>query len=221
MAVAQLLVFLRTPLPGQTKTRLAQVIGDERAVTLYTAFAEDTLSLCQRIAEAGDVDIALWHAGPRTDQIVHWAETVSATMHAQPSGTLGDRLEAAFASGLSVYESVVAIGSDAPTLPASLLASTFDALSRAQLVLGPTSDGGYYAIGASARRTPSFEHVRWSTEHTYADTRRANSNTAFAATAPWYDVDRPEDLELLRAHLSLDPGAAPATAEALGFAGHK
>ncbi|MEM7137136.1 MAG: TIGR04282 family arsenosugar biosynthesis glycosyltransferase [Myxococcota bacterium] len=221
MAVAQLVVFLRTPLPGQTKTRLAEAVGNDRAAALYAAFAEDTLALCQRVAAASSVDVALWHAGPRTDHIARWAESVSAKTYAQPSGTLGDRLEAAFSSGLRVYERVVAIGSDAPTLPASLLASTFDALATARLVLGPTSDGGYYAIGASEGRTPSFEHVRWSTEHAYTDTRRANPNTPFAATSPWYDVDRAEDLELLRAHLSLDPGAATATATALGVVRHK
>ena len=44
------------------------------------------------------------------------------------------------------------------------------------------------------------------------DTITANSATPVAKIPPWYDVDETEDLALLRAHLSVAPKAAPATA---------
>ncbi len=59
---------------------------------------------------------------------------------------------------------------------------------------------------------PSFERVRWSTAHAFGDTVSANAGHQIATIPPWYDVDDPNDIQLLRAHLSVDPGAAPATA---------
>lgn len=215
MAVAQLAVFVRPPIAGVAKTRLAGTMGHEGAAALYEAFVEDTLRLCARIRSAGRVDIAIWHVGEADERIAAWAGWVDGSMHAQPEGTLGDRLHAAFVHGLANYERVVAIGSDAPTLPFELVVAAFDALADARLVLGPTSDGGYYAIGASNQVAPVLEAVRWSTVHTFEDTRSANADSSTVVLPPWYDVDEDADLQLLRAHLALDPSAAPSTFERL------
>jgi hypothetical protein len=133
----------------------------------------------------------------------------------QPEGDLGVKLGAAFDEGLRRYERVVIIGSDAPTLPIDLIVAAFDSLETNAIVLGPANDGGYYAIGASHSVRPSFERVRWSTTDAIADTKRANAQRQVATLAPWYDIDEPEDLAVLRAHLSVDPTAAPATARHL------
>lgn len=221
MAVAQLAVFVRPPVAGSVKTRLASSLGDHGAAALYEAFVEDTLRVCARIRAAGRVDVAIWHAGAEDDHTSAWAARVDGSLHAQPEGSLGDRLDAAFSQGLALYERVVVIGSDAPTLPPELLVAAFDSLVAARLVLGPTSDGGYYAIGASEGARPCFDRVRWSTAHTFADTRSANPNVPLTIIPPWYDVDEPADLRVLRAHLSVDPSAAPSTAARLKAVAYK
>ncbi|MDH3727695.1 MAG: DUF2064 domain-containing protein, partial [Myxococcales bacterium] len=147
--------------------------------------------------------------------VVAWATSLGTTVRAQPEGDLGVRLGAAFEEGLARYERVVIIGSDAPTLPIGLIVAAFNALTNASMVLGPASDGGFYAIGASNRVRPSFEGVRWSTSVTLDDTKKANAGLRVAVTSPWYDIDEPGDLHLLRAHLSVNPSAAPATAKRL------
>ena len=125
------------------------------------------------------------------------------------------KLGAAFDDALGRYERVVIIGSDAPTIPVGLIGTAFDALKHAPLALGPANDGGYCAIGASQSIRPSFERVRWSTAHALQDTVRANPDRDVATITPWYDIDEPNDLEVLRAHLSVDPAAAPATSRCL------
>lgn len=221
MALAQLAVFVRAPKPGSTKTRLAGALGAEAAAALYEAFVDDTLSVCEQVRDSLPVDVAIWHAGPADEHVREWAARVNGFARAQPEGTLGKRLGAAFADGLDRYERVLVIGSDAPTLPATHLVDALGALAGSPLVLGPTSDGGYYAVGASKGARPTFEGVRWSTSHAFADTRAANAGIEFYETAPWYDVDEMRDLDLLRAHLSLDPSAAPATAARLEELSHK
>ncbi len=215
MDLAQLALFLRPPVAGITKTRLAESLGEQGAADLYEAFVEDTLRLCARIRSLGRVDLAIWCAGAPVDRVVTWAATMGATVRIQPKGDLGVRLGAAFEEGLARYERVVIVGSDAPTLPVGLIVDAFESLNDHSMMLGPASDGGYYAIGASHRVRPTFEGVRWSTPFAFKDTKQANADIRVAVTSPWYDIDGPADLRLLRAHLAVAPSAAPATSKRL------
>ncbi|MGB8329531.1 MAG: TIGR04282 family arsenosugar biosynthesis glycosyltransferase [Polyangiales bacterium] len=215
MELAQLALFVRPPTAGQVKTRLAAVLGARGAAELYRAFVEDTLSLCSRVREAGQVELALWSAGPLDEVVSEWASRLGVPVRLQPDGDLGTRLDAAFEQGFKRFQRVVIIGSDAPTLPLGLIGAAFDALDDAPIMLGPSNDGGYYAIGASQQVRPSFDGVRWSTPHTMADTVKANVPRPIAVVSPWYDIDEPEDLAILRAHISTNPAIAPATARCL------
>jgi rSAM/selenodomain-associated transferase 1 len=214
MELAQLAVFVRPPTSGTVKTRLAMRFGEAGAAQLYQAFVEDTVALCARVRAAGRVDLALWAAGP--DPIVsEWAERLGTSPRIQPEGDLGVRLSAAFDEGLRRYERVVVIGSDMPTLPIELIGAAFESLEESSLMLGPAHDGGYYAIGASKGVQPGFEGVRWSTENALEDTVAANAPREPALIPPWYDIDLPEDLAVLRAHLSVDAAVAPATSKCI------
>ena len=215
MELAQLAVFVRSPIPGQVKTRLSKVFGDHGAAALYRAFVEDTLRLCARVRAAGHIDVTLWSTDPVDDTVVAWAGRFGTVPQRQPDGDLGTKLSAAFDAGHRRYERVVIIGSDAPTLPIDLIGAAFGSLEKAPIVLGPANDGGYYAIGASHRTPPSFAGVRWSTVIALNDTVMANVHRGVAMISPWYDIDEPEDLPVLRAHLSVDPSAAVYTARRL------
>lgn len=215
MELAQLAVFVRPPIAGKVKTRLAGLFGDRGAAELYQAFVEDTLRMCARVRAAGRVDVMLWSSGPEDEIVSEWARRLDVPARLQPEGDLGVKLRAAFDEGLRRYERVVIIGSDAPTLPIGLIGEALASLENASIVLGPANDGGYYAIGASHSVRPSFERVRWSTSDALQDTMTANVHQNVAVLAPWYDIDDPEDLGILRAHLSADPAAAPATARRL------
>jgi hypothetical protein len=215
MEVAQLVVFVRPPTAGKVKTRLATLFGERGAAELYQAFVEDTLHLCSRARAAGRVEVALWSAGPQDDIVSEWANRLGVPVRLQPEGDLGVKLAAAFEEGLRRYQRVVIIGSDAPSLPIEHIGAAFDALEEAPMTLGPANDGGYYAVGAAHSVQPSFQGVRWSTRHALRDTARANAPRQIVTIAPWYDIDEPGDLAVLRAHLSLDRGVAPATARHL------
>jgi len=215
MGLAQLAVFVQPPTAGKVKTRLADVFGKRGAAELYRAFVEDTLGLCARVRSAGRVEMALWSAGPLDQNVSQWANQLGVLVQLQPEGDLGTKLGAAFEEGLRRCQRVVVIGSDSPTLPIGLIGAAFRSLQEAPFVLGPSNDGGYYAVGASHRMRPSFEGVRWSTAHALDDTINANPERQVAIIAPWYDIDEPEDLAVLRAHISVAPDAAPATARYL------
>jgi rSAM/selenodomain-associated transferase 1 len=215
MELAQLAVFVRPPTEGAVKTRLQDLFGARGAAALYEAFVDDTVSVCSRVRAAGKVDIALWAAGLDHEAVSEWGRRLGTVPRLQPDGDLGIRLGAAFDEGLRAYERVVIIGSDAPTLPLELIVAAFDALEDVPIALGPSNDGGYCIVGASHGVRPRFEGVRWSTPAALEDTARANAAHRIAMLSPWYDVDEPVDLEVLRAHLSVSPMSAPATARCL------
>ena len=214
MAIAELAVFVRPPVRGLVKTRLQSAIGEEGAAALYRAFVDDTLDLCAQVRDAGRVEVTLWAA--EIDSVVdEWGRRLDTVPILQPDGDLGARLGTAFERGLSRHERVVIIGSDAPTLPFSLIVAAFNALDTAPMALGPANDGGYYAIAASQGVRPRFDGVRWSTPTALEDTVRANEAHRITMLPPWYDIDEPPDLAVLRAHLSARPKVAPATARCL------
>jgi hypothetical protein len=107
------------------------------------------------------------------------------------------------------YRRVALVGSDLPHLPAVRYAEAFAALDRADTVIGPSGDGGYYLLAAE-RETPAlFENITWSTEIVYRQTldRAAAAGLRVAEIAPCDDVDTAEDLTFLLDALRQYPGA--------------
>ena len=98
------------------------------------------------------------------------------------------------------YERVVVIGSDSPTLTRRRVLDALAALRRAEAVLGPARDGGYYLIGL--RRTAKkrlFDGVAWGTRRAFAQTRRnlRAAGLRVRRLPLGYDVDTPADLRRL------------------------
>jgi uncharacterized protein len=97
------------------------------------------------------------------------------------------------------YGAVCLLNSDSPTLPAAYLVASATALAVPgdRVVLGPSTDGGYYLIGLKRPHRHLFEDIDWSTERVAAQTlARANELGLPVHQLPsWYDVD---DAECLR-----------------------
>ena len=106
------------------------------------------------------------------------------------------------------YEKIIIVGSDSPTLPKSFITDAVTGLDTRDVVIGPSMDGGYYLIGFStitlSKTVPLiFNGIAWSTAHVLQQTisRIHTSKVSLKLLPPWYDVDTPEDLALLRTHL--------------------
>lgn len=196
-----LALFGKPIVPGRVKTRLAPALGEAGAAALYGAFLEDVVARAGALAPP-----TLWVAGDPAHPSLP-----DLPRRAQEGRDLGARMEHALASGLARADAVLLVGTDVPTLPARLLRRAAAALRKREVVFAPSHDGGYVLVGA--RRPLRFGDVRWSSPHALADSLRAAPDAALVE--PWYDVDTPRDLALLRAHLALDPAAAPRTARAL------
>ena len=91
------------------------------------------------------------------------------------------------------------LGSDVPSLPASHVCELLE--SPADVTLGQSEDGGYWAIAARRTHPAMFRGVEWSSSRALKQTGRACQRCGLTVSLGplWYDVDRPEDLHRLAA----------------------
>jgi rSAM/selenodomain-associated transferase 1 len=205
-----LVVFAKEPTPGQVKTRLARVHGDEAAATVYRALTAVTLRHAVEARAAGVIArIELWCAPVADSRYFRTLRNdADASLHDQGDGDLGSRMASAIANALTRSARVLLIGTDCPLLDPARLAQAAGCLDTHDVVLGPAEDGGYVLIGARTRVT--LDDVRWSTSHAFADTVAALTRARIQWTAlpvSW-DVDEPADLarwNALRAPLPAMP----------------
>lgn len=201
---ATLILFARAPVPGAVKTRLTAALGPVGAARLYRAFLEDAA----RVYAAGSW-VPVLYADSGSD------ETSLASIFLPPwrqktqvPGDLGRRLAEAFRAERSHGAgTIAAVGSDHPALPRASLSRLFEAVrGGTDAAVIPARDGGYCAIGLAGSVDPDlvFEGIPWSSATTLAATLERLRQRRFRVTLldPAYDVDRPEDLERLRADLA-------------------
>lgn len=210
-----LLVIAKRPAAGQTKTRLCPPLSSEEAAELYEGFLQDVLNLARTVPAVSRF-INYWPP----DQAGYFQRLAPDFCLLPQSGDgLGARLDNALTHCLSHgFEQAAIFSSDSPTLPAGYLAQTFDLLDRADLVLGPCDDGGYYLIGLNQPRPRLLRDVAMSTPTVTRDTLAlARVEGLQAAQLPvWYDVDTVADFQRLAADLDRLPAdIAPFTRRCL------
>ena len=204
--------FTKLPLAGLTKTRLIPALGAQQAAELHRCFLMDTV---ESLLKLDFVELLLFVDGDPRHACLEEIVGMGATrVVEQGGGDLGDRLEAAFAHATREECPIVIVGSDSPTLPSSYVDEALTRLQKSDVVLGPASDGGYYLIGVRPGVALDLSKVRWSTDAAFEDTRDSvlHAGLRLSVLAPWYDVDTPEDLRVLKIHLQAQPGIATRTA---------
>lgn len=200
----RLLIFLKYPTPGRVKTRLAESLGAEAASAVYRACVELTL---ERLTPLRHETVLCIDPPGAVGRARRWLGSGWA-FQPQRGGTLGERLAQATASSFAEGAApVVVIGTDSPWLDAGRVEAAFDALTRAELVLGPTEDGGYYLVGCSRAAPELFAGIAWSTSGVLAQTlAKAGALGLSVERLPTgYDVDRLTDLHRFMNSLRREP----------------
>ena len=190
----RLLLLTKAPDPGQVKTRLIPLLGEDAAAELYAQLVHDCLAMCTTAALC---PVELW-CSPSTEhpffQQCH--EQYQTTLHTQPAGDLGKRMSQAIHTSLAQADYVVLIGADCPTLSAEDLVTAFDALEAGtDVVIGPAEDGGYYLIGMREHHAAIFTDIPWSTADVLSRTenRLQGHNLRVHKLPVRKDLDTPGD----------------------------
>ena len=201
------IVFAKNPVPNQVKTRLVPTFSPEQAATLYTAFLRDG---CETLAQLSGVDLIVAYAPPEAEPDLRGLIGDNAIYIPQRGMGLGKRLTSATQWAVEHgYTKILLVGSDSPTLPISYISEAFIQLDSRDIAIGPSTDGGYYLIGFSARKVETtvpfvFENIAWSTASVFRQTvaRIRSVKATVGLLPPWYDIDTAEDLAFLYAHIS-------------------
>lgn len=156
------LVFSKAPVPGTVKTRLLPEVNEIEAARLYCELVARTLSTVNKSNIAG-WRVQLW-CTPVTDHpfFVECRDKFGVELRLQSRGDLGVRMHAAITDAVTESNSVLLIGCDCPELQqADLITARQELRSEADVVLGPSEDGGYYLIGMNTPQPELFRDVPW------------------------------------------------------------
>jgi rSAM/selenodomain-associated transferase 1 len=220
----------KAPRSGVAKTRLAPLLGTERAAQLSACFMRDIADTIASLPAACDAQGYAVFAPRDGEDELRAIMPLGFGFLYQGANDLGMVLAGAaralFALG---HRCVILVNSDSPTLPPVLFEEAIHQLEAAgeRVVFGPATDGGYYLIGMKAVHQSLFEDVPWSTADVLSRSLERASKIGLPSVllAPWYDVDDAESLQHLRDEFSGRPppfltvglrgGAALATRELL------
>lgn len=191
MPLHALIIFVKNPIEGNVKTRIAKTVGHPKAVEVYhellnyTHLVAETLpaETCTRTVYYGDYvnENDLWNG---------WSKAL------QPEGDLGDRMKEAFREQLAGgAKSVVIIGSDCLALHPKHLAEAFAALKNHDVVIGPSTDGGYYLLGMNTLHEALFDGMPWSQPTLMDQTKQVLENQSLHChfLEPLTDIDEWDD----------------------------
>jgi len=206
-------IMAKAPREGSVKTRLAGAYSPREVVELSECMLRDTLALARALPA---VHVAV--LCPAQD-VADIQARLSGGVHVvgQRGTGLAAALVSAFDHFVPGFRQVVAVDSDSPHLPLAILRSAFDLLETNDVVVGPTEDGGYHLVGASAMHPRLFDPATLGTG-TARDALLGNARAlglSVAFTEPWWDVDVPADVLRLAAALRTEPARAPRTAALL------
>ena len=193
--------FTRVPKPGVTKTRLLPILSGDQCAVLHTAFLKDLSQVYRQI----DADLFVSYTEDPQWGLLEDLFPQAAGLFPQTGAGLGEKMYHALCHVLNLgYDGVVLTGADLPLTTKAHLESGFEALTGADIAIGPTSDGGYYLVGMKKPHRAIFENQSYGgatvLENTMAAGTAAGLDVALAL--PYDDVDTPEDLRALAEHLT-------------------
>jgi len=193
-----ILFFVKHPASGRVKSRLAEQIGQGAATDLYKSFVADILTTLHTL----NVNFKIVFYPPDAEKKIQQWLGEGYSYIRQTGKDLGQRMKNAFLQAFSDgFDKVVLIGSDIPDLPAEYLELAFKALETNGVVVGPSSDGGYYLIGfAKEAFLPDvFEGITWSSADVFEQTLNIlkKHKQRVYLLPQWHDVDTLTNLKSL------------------------
>lgn len=216
-----ILFFVKYPVPGEVKTRLAEDSSPELAAEFYATFVEEKF---EELKEECGAKVIVCHAPEGAGQAMRDWLGAGVRYFGQKGTDLGRRMENAFREAFLLgYDRAVLAGSDVPGLSPAILTEAIESLTEDTACLGPADDGGYYLVGFHRRgfKPEVLRDMEWSTRDVFERTasRLGKAGMNCHVLPPLEDMDTVEDVETLVALGSAGPLGPRTLAEARRLTG--
>jgi rSAM/selenodomain-associated transferase 1 len=187
-------VMAKASQAGRAKTRLSPPLTPEEAASCNTAFLRDIADNLLAAAILAPIAGAMAYGPPGHgaffERILPPGIGMFEVWEPDFGSCLLAALEAQFAAG---HSAACVLNSDSPTLPPSILANAAQSLAQPgdRIVIGPSTDGGYYLLGCKTIHRRLFADIAWSTDIVARQTleRAAEIGVEVRLLPEWYDVD--------------------------------
>jgi hypothetical protein len=190
MKTNALIIFTRNPILGKVKTRLAKTIGNEKALKVYRDLLFHTMTVTENL----DCDKYVFY-DQHIEKNDFWP-TIFYEKKMQLGADLGARMQNALAELFDLgYKNCIIIGSDLFDLKDKHIIEAFSKLEKADAVIGPAEDGGYYLLGLKKIIPSLFTNKNWGSNSVLEDTLRDLATHSFDFLEILNDIDTIEDLE--------------------------
>lgn len=185
-----LIIFIKNPVKGEVKSRLAETLGEEKALNIYLQLLLHTRIVSQA------VNVRRWlYYSAYVDTEDDWPKG-HFEKKLQAKGNLGFKMESAFREAFLQSPKVVIIGSDCPEIDSGVIQSAFEELDDYPFVIGPATDGGYYLLGMREFQPSLFRNKPWSTSKILDETLETIQPLGKVFLLPELsDLDTEEDLK--------------------------
>lgn len=185
-----LLIFIRNPELGKVKKRLADKIGDKKALEIYNFLLKHTVKITKNLNFDKEV-----HYSEKIEESDLWENSIY-NKKIQIGIDLGERMEHAFQQGFGAgYEKIIIIGSDLYDLNQKDLENAFLDLEKTNYVIGPAEDGGYYLFGMKYLNSIVFKEKTWGTNTVLEETLKNLKNETITMLETRNDIDTFEDVK--------------------------
>jgi len=156
-----IIIMAKDPFKSKVKTRLAKSIGEAGARGVYARLLYDTLN---KILSPLSNDFRIILSLSTKSSEKYFTEAYPEFfIEIQCPGDIGVRMQQAFKSAFDKgAEKAVLIGTDVPRIDWSTINQAFEKVNDRSIVIGPTTDGGYYLVGMTSPGVNIFNNVSWS-----------------------------------------------------------
>ncbi len=188
-----IILFTRIPVPGKTKTRLMPCYTPLECAKLHGYFLKDIMEECQKLGK----DIYICYDPDGNVNVLKKLLGKEQNYFEQRGAEIGSRMENALKEILAKgYEKCLLFGADVPELTAKQLQRGLQELDQSDVVLGPTTDGGYYLIGAKAVISEAFHGIEYGVDGVAVATKSKLEDAGYEVSYvdTLSDIDTPQDL---------------------------
>ena len=164
------------PRYGHCKTRLSKDVGKKNALLIQIMMLQHTISVAKFLFEKNILDISLAISGIGFNSSKRCCQKLGLKdFYLQGKGSLGERMRRQILkhqkhSFLNKDRPLIFIGTDLPNLCHIELLETIYKLKSSEVVIGPSSDGGYWLMAFSSKILSNnlfhpFIDIKWSTSN--------------------------------------------------------